>query len=152
MDNKLKILFLCTGNSCRSQIGEAFTHKLLGNEIQVYSAGIIAKGLDPFAVEVLQEIGIDISNHRSKTVEELKDINFDFVITVCDHAAQTCPYFPTSPERIIRRPFDDPPKLTQGLEHSEALIIYRRVRDEIKDFVTELPTILEKTQKELYAQ
>ena len=147
--NKLKILFLCTGNSCRSQMAEAFGNKLLGNQIQAYSAGVIAKGLDPLAIEVLQDLAIDISNHHSKTINEVMDIKFDFIITVCDHAAETCPYFPTQPERIIRHAFDDPPKLSQGLNHDESIKIYKRVRDEIKDFVTQIPELLEKANKRI---
>ena len=150
--NKSTILFLCTGNSCRRQMAEALSNKLLGDKFQAYSAGIIAKGIDPLAIEVLQDLDIDISNHHSKTIDEVMDIKFDFVITVCDHAAKTCPYFPTQPERIIRHAFDDPPKLSQGLNHDDAIKIYRRVRDEIKDFVIELPTLLEKTKEKINVQ
>ncbi len=150
--DKPKILFLCTGNSCRSQMAEALSNILLRDQIQAYSAGIIAKGLDPLAIEVLQDLDIDISNHHSKTIDEVMDIKFDFVITVCDHAAETCPYFPTQPERIIRHAFDDPPKLSQGLNHDEAIKIYRRVRDEIKNFVIGLPVLLERTKEKISAQ
>lgn len=149
MQNKIKILFLCTGNSCRSQMAEAITNELHSKNIEAHSAGLIAKGLDPKAIDVLNQIKIDTSVLSSKTIDEVMDLKFDFVVTVCDHAADTCPYFPTQPERIIRHAFDDPPKLAQGLEVDEALKVYTRVRDEIKGFVATLPELLEKTSEEL---
>lgn len=152
MQNKLTILFLCTGNSCRSQMAEALTNELHHKTITAYSAGLIAKGLDTKAMEMLQRLGIYTKDLHSKTIDEVMDIKFDFVITVCDHAAQTCPYFPTEPERIIRYAFDDPPKLTENMDYEEAIQVYTRVRNEIKDFVVQLPELLLRTQEKLHAK
>ena len=133
------MLFLCTGNSCRSQIAEGWTRHLKGDIIEPYSAGIESHGLNPYAVKVMAEAGVDISEHRSKHVDELKDINFDYVITVCGHANEHCPIFPGK-TRIIHVGFDDPPKLAKEAKtEQEALNCYRRVRDEIKDFISALP-------------
>ena len=139
---KLKILFLCTGNSCRSQMAEGWTRHLKGEKIDVWSAGIDPHGLDPLAVEVMAEVGVDISGHRSKHLTEVMDVPFDYVITVCDHARQSCPLFPR-PVKKIHVGFDDPPSLA-GEKQSvkEKLIIYRRVRDEIRTFVETLPESL----------
>ena len=135
----MKILFLCTGNSCRSQIAEGWAKHLKGNIIEPYSAGIETHGLNPYAVKVMAEEGVDISKHRSKHVDELKGINFDYVITVCSHANKHCPIFPGK-TRMIHVAFDDPPKLAKKAKtEQEALNSYRRVRDEIKDFVDTLP-------------
>ena len=136
---KMNVLFLCTGNSCRSQIAEGWTRHLKGNIIEPYSAGIETHGLNPYAVKVMAEAGVDISEHRSKHVDELKDINFDYVITVCGHANEHCPMFPGK-TRVIHVGFDDPPKLAKGAKtEQEALNFYRRVRDEIRDFINTLP-------------
>ena len=136
---KMKILFLCAGNSCRSQIAEGWTRHLKGDIIEPYSAGIETHGLNPYAVKVMAEAGVDISEHRSKHVDELKDINFDYVITVCGHANEHCPIFPGK-TRIIHVGFDDPPKLAkEAKSEKEALNCYRLIRDEIKDFVGTLP-------------
>ena len=136
---KMKMLFLCTGNSCRSQIAEGWTRHLKGDIIEPYSAGIETHGLNPYAVKVMAEAGVDISEHRSKHVGGLKDINFDYVITVCSHANDSCPIFPGK-IRIIHVGFDDPPKLAKEAKtEEEALNCYRRVRDEIKDFADTLP-------------
>jgi arsenate reductase len=134
---KKKILFLCTGNSCRSQMAEAWTRHLRGDEFEAYSAGIEPKGVDPRAVQVMDEVGIDISTQESKDIDSLGDLEFDYVITLCDNAHESCPYFPAKTE-LIHRGFDDPPKLAQGAHSDEeALEHYRRVRDEIKEFVME---------------
>jgi arsenate reductase len=136
---KRKVLFLCTGNSCRSQMAEGWARHLKGDKIEPYSAGIEVHGLNPRAVQVMAEAGVDISGHRSKHLEELKDKVFHLVVTVCDHAAQTCPVFPGRGEKI-HRTFDDPPALArQALTEEEALGHYRRVRDEIRRFVETLP-------------
>lgn len=136
----MKILFLCTGNSCRSQMAEGWTRSLWGNDIDPYSAGIVAKGLDPRAVRVMAEAGVDISRQRSKVISDLRDIEFDTVITVCDNARESCPMFPGT-TRLLHVGFDDPPYLARNAESEEdALIHYRRVRDEIRAFVLELPT------------
>jgi len=142
--NKIKLLFLCTGNSCRSQMAEGWTRRLKGDKIEVYSAGVESHGLNQNAVKVMNEIGLDISGHYSKLVNDLLDIPFDYVVTVCDHAAETCPIFPGN-AKVIHRGFDDPPALAKNARtDEEALGHYRRVRDEIKAFVETLPESLER--------
>ncbi|MDI6451045.1 arsenate reductase ArsC [Anaerobaca lacustris] len=136
---KLKVLFLCTGNSCRSQMAEGWARRLKGNEIEAYSAGIETHGLNPHAVQVMAEAGVDISNHRSKHLDEVKSIPFDYVITVCDQAHESCPLFPGK-RKVIHVGFDDPPRLAKDAKsEQEALNGYRRVRDEIRTFVETLP-------------
>ena len=138
----MSILFLCTGNSCRSQMAEGFCRHYRGDKINVSSAGIETHGLNPNAVQVMKEVGVDISHHKSKTVGELGDKEFDYVITVCGHADESCPVFPAK-TRIIHRGFDDPPQLAKDAKTQEdALDCYRRVRDEIKAFVLTLPESL----------
>ena len=133
--NKMKILFLCTGNSCRSQMAEGWCRNLKGDIIDAYSAGIETHGLNPNAVKVMAEVGVDISGHRSKSVDELKDLDFDYVVTVCGHANESCPIFPVK-AKVIHVGFDDPPKLAKLAKNEEdALNCYRKVRDEIKKFV-----------------
>ena len=135
---KLKVLFLCTGNSCRSQIAEGWARYLKGDIIEPYSAGVESHGLDSLAVRVMAEAGVDISAHRSKHFSELKDIQFDYVVTVCDDAYEKCPVFPGK-AKTIHVSFDDPPRLTkQAGTEQEALDIYRRVRDEIRGFINRL--------------
>lgn len=139
MRDNMKILFLCTGNSCRSQMAEGWARSLLGDSVEPYSAGVVAAGLDPLAVKVMAEVGVDISGQRSKTIDELGDAAFDVVVTVCDHARESCPIFPGK-VKSIHRSFDDPPTLAEGARSEEdALIHYRRVRDEIRAFVESLP-------------
>jgi len=143
----LKVLFLCTGNSCRSQMAEGWTIHLKGDVIKPYSASIETHGLNPNAVKVMAEAGVDISGHHSKHLDELKDIDFDYVITVCDNAHESCPMFPGK-TKVVHVGFDDPPRLAkQAKTEEEALNIYRRVRDEIKSFVEKLPEFLEKNLK-----
>ncbi|MGA2171789.1 MAG: arsenate reductase ArsC [Sedimentisphaerales bacterium] len=140
---KLKILFLCTGNSCRSQMAEGWARKLKSDSIEPYSAGIEPHGLDPIAVKVMAEVGVDISNQHSKGIDEIRDVTFDYVVTVCDQAREQCPYFPAK-IKLIHVGFDDPPRLAAKINNEqEVLNIYRRVRDEIKTFVGKLPEILE---------
>jgi len=140
---KPKILFLCTGNSCRSQVAEGWARYLKGDALDPYSAGIEMHGLNPRAVKVMAEAGVDISLHRSKHINELMNIDFDYVVTVCDHAGEHCPVFPGK-SKIIHVGFDDPPKLAQGARtEKEALSHYRRVRDEIRAFITRLPEVLD---------
>jgi arsenate reductase len=135
----LKILFLCTGNSCRSQMAEAWTRKLHPGLFEVYSAGTHPGRLDPRAILVMAEVGIDLSGHKSKQVEELAGVRIDYVITVCDSAKGNCPVFPGA-ARHIHAAFDDPPQLAAGATHEgAALAPYRRVRDEIHDYVARLP-------------
>jgi arsenate reductase len=139
---KLKILFLCTGNSCRSQMAEGWARALKADTLEACSAGIETHGLNPDAVKVMAEAGVDISTHRSKNVHELLHIPFDYVVTVCGHAQNTCPRFPGK-ARIVHAGFDDPPKLAQGATtEEERLAPYRRVRDEIRQFVSRLPGTL----------
>jgi arsenate reductase (thioredoxin) len=141
-----KILFLCTGNSCRSQMGEAWTRAMKSDRYEAYSAGTIAKGLNPKMVQVMQEIGIDPTIHQtSKTLQSVIDagVQLDLVITVCGHAHETCPVFPGGKTRVVHVGFEDPPELEKGAKTlDEALGHYRRVRDQIRDFVSQLPRSL----------
>ncbi|MEE4315145.1 MAG: arsenate reductase ArsC [Desulfofustis sp.] len=144
--NSLKILFLCTGNSCRSQMAEGWARHLHPDTIQAYSAGIEKHGLNERAVTVMAEAGVDISTQRSKTMEELGDQRFDYVITVCDHAHESCPLFPGT-TRVVHVGFADPPRLARevakhGGDEQKILDCYRRVRDEIRDWVVSLPESL----------
>jgi arsenate reductase len=139
---KIKILFLCTGNSCRSQMAEGWARFLKAGVIEPFSAGIEKHGLNPHAVKVMAETGVDISGQRSKTVAELGPIHFDYVVTVCGHANEHCPVFPGK-VKVIHAGFDDPPKLSAGLPDGEQkLAIYRRLRDEIRAFIETLPEAL----------
>ena len=141
---RLKILFLCTGNSCRSQMAEGWARTLKGGRIEAFSAGIETHGLNPRAVQVMAEAGVDISGHRSKTVADLPVQEFDFVVTVCDHAHESCPLFPGN-TKVVHVGFDDSPRLARDADtEEEALGHYRRVRDEIRAFVETLPDSLEK--------
>ena len=138
-----RILFLCTGNACRSQMAEGWTRSLKGDAFEAYSAGVEKHGLDPRAVQVMAEAGVDISERRSKLVEELPVREFDYVVTVCDRANESCPVFFGRSKRI-HRGFDDPPKLAAGAAtEEEVLAPYRRVRDEIRAFVEAMPASLE---------
>jgi len=135
MAEKMKILFLCTGNSCRSQMAEAWTRHLRGDEFDAYSAGIEPKEIDPRAVKAMAEVGIDISLQKSKDIDSLGPIEFDYVITLCDNAREACPYYPAK-TKLIHKGFDDPPRLAEGAKsEDEAMEHYRRVRDEIKGFI-----------------
>jgi arsenate reductase len=139
----LKVLFLCTGNSCRSQMAEAWTRVLKGDRVEAYSAGVDPHGVDPSAVQAMAEVGIDISAQHSKDVDVFEDIEFDYVITLCDNAHQACPVFPAK-TRVLHVGFDDPPRLAAGAQaEEEAMVHYRRVRDEIKAFVERLPEVLD---------
>lgn len=146
---KPNVLFLCTGNSCRSQMAEGWARRLKGDSIEAFSAGTRPKGLDPLAVEVMREAGVDISAHRSKNINDLHSIPFDYVITVCDAASEACPTFPgpapgSGKPKVIHRGFDDPPALARAASgEEERKRIYRRVRDEIRDFVLSLPQSLQ---------
>ena len=142
MRDHIRLLFLCTGNSCRSQMAEGLCRELRGDMIEAHSAGIEKHGLNPLAVKVMDEIGIDISGHQSKTLDELDGVDLSHVVTVCGHAHETCPVFPAG-ATVIHRGFDDPPRLAaDATTEEEALPHYRRVRDEIKDFVLTLPDAL----------
>ena len=142
--SKINVLFLCTGNACRSQMAEGWTRHLKGDLIEAYSAGIEVHGLNQLAVKVMAEAGVDISHHRSKLLNEVRNIPFDWVITVCDSANESCPVFPGKVQRY-HVSFDDPPKLAKNAKtEEEALTHYRRVRDEIRQFVEKLPDVLTK--------
>lgn len=142
----LKILFLCTGNSCRSQMAEGWARHVKEGVLEAYSAGVATHGLNPHAVTVMKEAGVDISGHASKHVDELKHVDFDYVITVCDNAAESCPLFGGS-VKVVHRAFDDPPQLARdAANEEEALNHYRRVRDEIRQFIETLPGSLEGAQ------
>ncbi len=145
--DKTSILFLCTGNSCRSQMAEGWARQLHGDLYNVYSAGIETHGLNPLAAKVMAEAGVDISKHTSTLVEDLPVQEFDYVITVCDHAHESCPIFPGS-AKIIHHQFPDPPRLAAACKTAEeALTHYRKVRDLIKEFMQELPGFLERQEK-----
>jgi len=135
----IRILFLCTGNSCRSQMAEGWARHLKGDTIQAFSAGIETRDLDMRAVQVMLEAGVDISGQTPKLIGLLQDLEFDYVITLCDHARESCPLFPGT-AKIVRRGFDDPPaRAASDLDEASKLGHYRRVRDEIRDFVETLP-------------
>ncbi len=134
---KKNILFLCTGNSCRSQMAEGWMRELHGDEYNVYSAGIETHGLNPNAVRVMAEAGVDISGHKSTLASDYRDIDFDAVITVCGHADENCPVWLGKTNRI-HHGFDDPPRLAADIEDPEKkLEPYRRVRDEIREYLKE---------------
>lgn len=148
-EQRFKILFLCTGNSCRSQMAEGFTRHLIKDQIDAYSAGVNPKGIDPRAILVMAEVGIDISRQQSKSTIDIKDMEFDFVITLCDNAQKTCPSFPAKTS-LFHMGFDDPPRLAGNSQNEEeALGHYRRVRDKIKGFVENLPEILNRKKKDV---
>ena len=133
---KPRVLILCTGNSARSQMAEGLLRHDAGDRFEVASAGTRPGAVRPEAVTVMREIGIDISGHRSKHVDEFRDVDFDYVLTVCDNARESCPILP-GPRRRLHRAFDDPAAV-QGTE-PERLGVFRRVRDEIRDFLRTFP-------------
>lgn len=142
-NEKIQILFLCTGNSCRSQMAEGWTRALKGDSIDVYSAGIETHGLNPNAVKVMSEAGVDISAHKSQYASEFKDVKFDVVITVCGDAHENCPLF-LGKGKVVHVGFPDPPRMAKDLAEKGAseeaqLDCYRKVRDEIREFVMTLP-------------
>ena len=141
---RLKVMFLCTGNSCRSQMAEGWARHLKGDAIEAYSAGVEPHGMNPRAMAVMKEAGAPIDDQRSKHVDELAGVHFDFVVSVCGHANETCPVFPGK-TKVVHVGFDDPPKLAKDAKsEEEALGHYRRVRDEIRAFVETLPAGLER--------
>ena len=143
---KLKVLFLCTGNSCRSQMAEGWARALKRDLVEPYSAGIEKHGMNPHAVKVMAEAGVDISEQFSKTPAELGPVEFDYVVTVCGRADENCPMFPDK-TKMVHVGFEDPPRLTKDLpEGEEKLAVYRRVRDEIRRFVEGLPEVLEERE------
>lgn len=128
---KKKILVLCTGNSCRSQIAEGYLRHFTDNKADVYSAGVETHGVNPKAIATMQEDGIDISNHTSNNIDEYYDLDFDFVITVCDNAKERCPFFPTKAQKFHQN-FSDPAKATGTDEEIKEQ--FRQVRQQIKDY------------------
>ena len=126
-----KILVLCTGNSCRSQMAEGYLRKYAGDKAEVYSAGIETHGVNPRAIQIMKEDRIDISSHTSNHINEYKDIDFDFVITVCDHAREQCPFFPSNAKKFHYN-FPDPAKAS-GTEE-EIMNHFREVREMIKEY------------------
>lgn len=144
MEPRKKILFLCTGNSCRSQMAEAWCKALQGAVFEAYSAGVSPHGIDPVAARVMRESGLDISANRSKKISDLpvSPDSLDYVITICGSAQERCPLFPGK-AKVLHRGFDDPPSLAANAHSDEELLdIYRRVRDEIRDFMQTLPAWL----------
>lgn len=138
----VKILFLCTGNSCRSQMAEGWARALKSDVVEAYSPGIETHGLNPYAVKVMAEAGVNISAQKSKLVPDLPTQEFDYVITVCGNARESCPVFPGK-TRVVHVGFDDPPRLAEACQtEEEKLACYRRVRDEIRTFIEKLPEIL----------
>lgn len=141
-DKKFKVLFLCTGNSCRSQMAEGWAKHLLSDVVDAYSAGTQTHGMNPRAVQAMADNGIDIASNCSKRVSDLEAVNFDYVFTVCDNARQNCPTFPGNAV-IIHNAFDDPPFLAKNAANDdEAMVHYQRVCGEIRDWVAELPAML----------
>ena len=144
MTKKLRVLFLCTGNSCRSQMAEGWARHLAPDAIEAFSAGLEIHGLNPRAVKVMQEAGVDITGHRSQHVDEFANQPLDYVVTVCGHAHETCPVFPGE-TKVMHRGFGDPPHLTRNLtDEEEILACYRRIRDQIHQFVETLPENLDR--------
>ena len=128
---KKKILVLCTANSCRSQIAHGYLNSFGGNNVEVYSAGVRSDGVNPRAVAIMKEDGVDISHHTSNHVDEYKDIEFDFVITVCNNAKESCPYVPAK-VKILDHDFPDPATATGPEEH--IMEQFRLVRDLIRRY------------------
>jgi len=139
---RTNILFLCTGNSCRSQMAEAWTNRLKREHFAACSAGVKPTGVDPRAVRAMAEAGVDISAQRSKDIGSFADLEFDYVVTLCDSARESCPFFPAK-VKLVHRGFDDPPAIAENAGGEEAAMMhYRRVRDQIRAFVEQLPETL----------
>ena len=146
-NSKKKVLFLCTGNSCRSQMAEGWCRHFWNDKFECYSAGTKKHGMNKFAVKVMKDASVDISSHYSKTTDELPKVNFDYIITVCDAAKEVCPFFHGG--KFIHMGFQDPPFLTKDLnDENQILKIYSQVRDEIKNAIIKLPEILETTNED----
>ncbi|MBN2603117.1 MAG: arsenate reductase ArsC [Candidatus Thermoplasmatota archaeon] len=129
--SKKRVLFLCTHNSARSQMAEGLLRSLYGDSYLVDSAGLVPTSINPYAIKVMKEIGIDITNQSSKSIENFRDEKFDYVVTVCDHAKEACPFFPGN--KLIHKGFEDPSTFKDGEE--EKIKSFRKIRDEIKDFI-----------------
>ena len=146
-DRLPRVLFLCTGNSCRSQMAEGWARHLLADQIEACSAGTDPHGLNPLAVKAMAKAGVDISSHTAKTIDACDPDTLDLVITVCGHANEHCPVF-TGRTRVIHQGFDDPPKLAMHAKsEAEAMPHYERVRDEIRAFIATLPELLEQQKQ-----
>src|ERR1700722_819170 len=144
---RIKVLFLCTGNSCRSQMAEGWARHLQDDVIEAYSAGVETHGMNKLAIQVMKEAGVGISGQHSKHVDELKGVPFDYVVTVCDDAHEACPLFPGK-TKIVHVGFDDPPRLAKSARNeAEVLVHYRRVRDEIRTFIETLAESLQMADK-----
>lgn len=144
-----RVLFLCTGNSCRSQMAEGWARHLLGDRIEACSAGTDPQGLNPLAVRAMGEAGVDISAHTSNTVDACSPATLDLVVTVCGHAHDNCPAFLSQNPRtrVVHVGFDDPPKLAADAKSDDdAMPHYRRVRDEIREFIETLPKVIEQAE------
>ncbi len=141
MNEMKNILFLCTGNSCRSQMAEGWAKKFHGEKYNIFSAGTKKHGLNPYAVKVMAEVDVDLNLHHSKTTEELPDVTMDYIFTVCSDAHENCPFFPGG--KTIHTGFDDPPRLTKEMKDEEEILkVYRRVRDEIKETIIKIEEYL----------
>ena len=136
MESKVNILVLCTGNSCRSQMAEGYLRKFLGEKANVYSAGVETHGVNPRAIDIMAEDGIDISSHTSNLADEYLAISFDYILTVCDNALERCPYFPSQAKRYHYN-FPDPAKAI-GSE-DEIMLSFRTTRDLIKEYCRSFP-------------
>jgi len=147
LNKKKKVIFVCTANACRSQMAEGWCRSLCNEWIDVKSAGVNPSCVDPVAVEVMGEAGIDISHHRSKLLSDiLRSEEFDVVVTVCPNADKQCPTFPST-TKLLHVPFPDPQSLVaEGSCEEDKLAVYRRVRDEIRGVIADLPTLLTLTQ------
>lgn len=130
--DKKRVLFICTHNSARSQMAQGLLEDLYGDSYEVYSAGTSPTEVNPYAIEVMKEIGIDISNHSSKSVEKFINQDFDYVITVCDQAKETCPFFPGG-DKQIHKSFEDPSSFKGS--KMETLKFFRSIRDEIRNWI-----------------
>ncbi len=139
--DKIRILFLCTGNSCRSQMAQGWAGHLKGDVIEAYSAGVRPIGVNSWAIKVMAEAGVDISMHSSAHIDEFTGIDFDYVVTLCDDAAENCPVF-GGKVRVIHKPFNDPYFASGSQE--EIMTVFRKVRDDIKVFIETMPRSLEK--------
>jgi arsenate reductase len=131
--HKKNVLFICTHNSCRSQIAEGFLNTMYKDKYQAFSAGIKKTNVNPYVIEVMKELGIDLSKHYSKKIEDLEEKNFDFVVTVCDKAHESCPFF--SGKKVVHKNFEDPANFEGSLE--DTLVEFRKVRDEIKNWIVQ---------------
>jgi arsenate reductase len=140
LKDKIKVLFICTGNSCRSQMAEGWTRHLKGDIIEAYSAGVWPTGISPKTIKVMAEVDVDISDQMSKHVDELLWIDFDYVVTLCDNAKQHCPVFPDK-AKLVHKSFEDPIAVIGNEE--KMLQTYRKTRDDIKEFIQTLPESLE---------